>query len=701
MPSVPVFCGKDCGGNACPLLAEVEDGVVIRVVNNPDAGPYLKGCPRGFHLPDETYAPDRILTPLIRVGPRGSGSFREASWEEALTLTTRLLSELRDRFGPQSVLRFGSAGSTGALHSTGALLSRFLNLFGGCTQLTGNYSNAAASFILPYLLGKDWTRSGFDPSTMQDAQMIILWGANVLETRQGTEVPQRLLEASRRGIPVVVIDPRRSATARHTATWWIPCKPGTDAALMLAVLHVLCSEDLVDRAFCDTHSIGFVELENQVLGRSGSTPTTPQWAESICGVPASEIIRFARAYAAAKPAMLFPGFSIQRVFAGEEPYRLAIALQIATGNFGQRGGSTGSMNQLLPAPRAGHLPVPQLSDLPKVPISSWADAVLGGRAAGYPTDIHTIYSLGGNYLNQGNDIRKNIAAFNQLDFAVTHEFFMTPTARYCDVIFPAATALEKSDIGYPWLGNYLLFKPQVVAPQGQARNDYDILFDLADRLGFGAEFSEGRQAEDWIEFFISTSEITDIAAFKQKGIYLAPDQDRVGLSDFSSDPLAHPLSTPSGKVEITSPRFHKDTDGPSIPTWLTPPTNSRYPLRLITPKSPHRTHSQGSNLSYSNEKARHALEMHPSDAQARGCQEGDTIRLLNDLGECQLPLRLTEDIMPGVVCLPEGMWVRLGSDGIDHAGAANMLTSTQGTEASSAVIMHAIGVEVCPLPPRE
>src|SRR5690606_19420917 len=139
------------------------------------------------------------------------------------------------------------------------------------------------------------------------------------------------------------------------------------------------------RNFIAARSIGFDQLESYVLGRTGEAPRSPEWAEAICGIPANEITRFARAYAAAKPAMLFPGFSIQRTFAGEETYRLAVALQVATGNFGKRGGSTGSMNNRLPAPVVGVLPVPQLPDLPSLPVVNWPDAVLQGTGGGYPT----------------------------------------------------------------------------------------------------------------------------------------------------------------------------------------------------------------------------------------------------------------------------------------------------------------------------
>ncbi|MGC8780176.1 MAG: molybdopterin-containing oxidoreductase family protein, partial [Anaerolineae bacterium] len=593
------------------------------------------------------------------------------------------------------VLCMGSAGATGALHATHGLLARFMSFFGGCTRLVGSYSSGAARFILPYLLGEDAGRAGFDVGTMQDSAMIILWGANVLETRQGTEVPARVLEAKRRGAQIVVVDPRRSATVERAATWWLPCRPGADAALMLAVLHVLLTEELADRPFIAAHSVGFEQLERYVRGLDGGEPRSPAWAAGICGIPADEIVRFARAYAAAKPAMLFPGYSIQRVFAGEEPYRLTVALQVATGNFGRRGGSTGAINNMLPTPRVGHLPVPAaMAAQPAVPIVRWPDAILEGRRGGYPTDIRAVYNLGGNFLNQGADIRKNMRAFEALDFAVTHELFLTPTARYCDVILPAASPFEKEEIGIPWAGNYLLYRPQIAPPAGLARSDYDALSELADRLGFGPAFTGGRSAGAWIEHFIAESEIPDPEAFRRTGIYLAPEQARVGLADFAADPEHRPLRTPSGKVEIASARYHRETGFPAIPTWQPAPADERYPLRLITPKSPHFTHSQGWNIPELRRRAGHALTMHPSDAARRGLADGDLARVFNDRGVVCVPVRLSEAIMPGVVSLPEGAWAVLDARGVDMAGSANMLTATDGTAPGAACIMHGIGVEV-------
>lgn len=702
MQSIPVFCGKDCGGDACPLIATVEDGRVTRITNNPAGGKHLKGCRRGFNLPLEQYAADRILTPLVRVGPRGSGQFRAASWDKALDITAGKLGDIRGKHGANAVMNCSSAGALGALHHTPALSARFLNLFGGCTRRTGSWSNGAAQFVLPYVLGQQWAVAGCDAATMQYSEMIVLWGANVLETRQGCEVPQRLAEAKRRGAQIVVIDPRRSATAQHAATLWIQCRPGTDAALMLATLYVLITEERVDRPFVAAHSVGFDQLERYVLGANGGQACTPEWAAGICDVPAHEIAQFARAYSAARPVMLLPGYSIQRVFAGEETFRLTVALQVATGNFGQRGGSTGGINSQLPVPRVGRLPVPVLHDQPEVPVVRWPDAILHGRSGGYPSDIHAVYAMGSNAVNQSSDVRKSIAALEKVDFVVCHEIFLTPTARYSDVILPVATALEKEDIGIPWLGNYLLYKPQVVPEQGQARNDYDILCDLADRLGFGAEFSAGRSAAAWIQHFIEESEVPDADEFRRTGIYCAPDQERVGLADFAADPLRYSLSTDSGKVEIASERYHRDHGFPAIPTWQPPPEDSRYPLRLITPKSPHRTHSQGSNIPDIRRLAPHVLTMHPRDATARGIADGHVVRLFNAQGETRMPVCLSEGILPGVVCLLEGIWAEVDGAGVDMAGSANMVTATQGTTPGIACIMHAVAVEaegISTLPP--
>ena len=248
MKTVPTFCGKDCGGNACPLLLEIEAGQGTRILHNPTGGGHIKACRRGFDLLRVHYAEDRLSTPLMRIGPRGSTSFREANWDEALGTIAERLAEIRSQHGSSSILSLASGGCLGALHDTSTLTQRFLNLGGGCTTLSGSYSNGAAKAVLPFLFGSRWRESGCDAATIGAAQMIILWGANLLDTRLGSEMPDRLMEAKNRGAAIVVLDPRRTRTVADAGTWWIPCRPGSDAALMLALLHVLLAEGLVDQS---------------------------------------------------------------------------------------------------------------------------------------------------------------------------------------------------------------------------------------------------------------------------------------------------------------------------------------------------------------------------------------------------------------------------------------------------------------------
>jgi anaerobic dimethyl sulfoxide reductase subunit A len=690
--SLPVTCNKDCGGG-CPLLARVEDGHITRIVDNPAGGPFMRGCVRGYEMPRAVYAPDRILTPLVRSGPRGSGQFREAGWSEALDLVAQRLSEIHAAYGPGSILALaGFASGRGALHSTQRLTKRFLSLLGGYTEITGGYSSAAADFVTPYVLGTNL--AGIDAATLQHTQLILLWGANPSDTRLGCETNARILEARRRGVEVIVVDPRRSATVRKLGTRWIPVRPGTDAALMLAVLYVLLEEGLVNGPFVEKYSDGFAALQAHVLGQDDGTPKTPAWAEALCGTPAATIVDLARLYGTSHPTALIPGLSIQRTLGGEEAIRLAIALQVATGNLGRPGGSSGALTwDKLPHPHMDRLPVPPNPAGASIPVVRWPDAVLGGRSAGFPADIKAIYNVGANYVVQGSDLHKSIRAFQAVEFAVGHDYTLTPTAQQCDVVLPATTFLEREDIVFPGGGNYLLYSHRAVAPRPQARDDYVIFRELADRLGFGPAFSEGRSADEWLRHFLAHSEVTDLEAFRQTGIYWAAGQERVALSDFVADSGAHALDTPSGKVQVASADYAR-LGAPAVPTQRPLSTSARFPLQMVTPHPRFRTHSQYDNITWFKEKEPQELCIHPADATARGIASGDLVSVYNSQGRVHVPARLTEDMMPGVVSLLEGAWPAFDADGVDLAGSANVLTSTEPTLPSQATRTHSVLVEV-------
>lgn len=690
--SIPVTCNKDCGGG-CPLLAYVEEGRVTRIVDNPLGGPYMTGCVRGYQHARALYAPDRIQRPLVRTGPRGSGQFKEVGWPEALDLVARRLVEIREQHGNEAVMHMGGSGSCrGALHDTHSLALRFLALFGGYTQTASNYSYAAAQFATPFVLGT--TMAGIDAGTLQFSNLIILWGANVSDTRLGCDLEARIREARNRGVDVIVIDPRRTRTVQRLGSRWIQVLPGADTALMMAVLYVLIDENLVDWGFLARTSTGFDELEAYVMGRAGEEPRSPAWAEAICGTPAEEIISLARQYGRTRPAALFPGPSIQRNIGGEEAIRMAIALQVATGNLGVLGGSTGALTWgFLPYPRVGAMEVPPNPLQASVPVVLWPDAILEGESGGYPSDIKAIYNVGGNYLVQGSDVRKNIRAFEKVDFVVTHDYVLTPTARHSDVVLPTTTFLERNDIVYPHAGNYLLFSNRVVPPLHESRNDYDILCELAGRLGFLDQFSVGRSEEAWLQHFVSGSEIPDFQEFKDTGIYFGKDQSRVALSEFVRDPEAHPLNTPSGRVEISSPAYAQ-TGYPPFPTSRMLPADERYPLRLVTPHPRYRTHSQYDNIPWFKQKEKQTLWLHPRDAAGRGIENGQAVYVHSMQGTMRIEAAVTEGIMAGVVCLLEGAWPVFDAGGTEIAGSVNVLTSTEPTQPSQGTRTHSVLVEV-------
>ena len=690
--SIAVTCNKDCGGG-CPLVAHVDNGRVTRLSDNPLGGPFMRGCVRGYEMPRAVYAPDRILKPLLRTGPRGSGQFREIEWPEALDRVAGRLAEIQAQHGPGAILALaGYASGRGALHSTQRLTKRFLSLMGGYTEFVGNYSSPAADFVTPYLLGHNL--GGIDSASLQFSNLILLWGANVVDTRLGCDTTARIEEARRRGVEVIVLDPRRSATARRLGSRWIPVRPGTDAALMMALLHVLITEGMVHDEFVQAYSTGFPALQRHVLGQDDGTAKTPEWAAERCGVPAGEIRELARLYGTTHPTALVPGLSIQRTVGGEEAMRLGVALQVATGNVGQPGGSTGALTwDKLPTPRMGRIQVPPNPAGATIPVLRWPDAVLQGKTGGFPTDIHAIYNVGANYVVQGSDLHKSIRAFQQVDFSVCHDYTLTPTAQQCDLVLPATTFLEREDIVFPAGGNYLLYSNRAMEPLGEARDDYVIFCELAERMGFGSAFSEGRGEAAWLAHFMAESEISDVEAFRQTGIYWGADPARVGLADFVRDPAAHPLDTPSGKIEIASAAFAR-IGGPETPTYRPLTPDERYPLGLITPHSRYRTHSQYDNIPWFRAREDQSLWIHLADAAARGISAGDEVLVHNPQGRVRIAARVTDEIMPGVVSLLQGAWPMLDAEGTDRAGSSNVLTPTEPTLPSQGSRTHSIWVEV-------
>ena len=689
--TIPVSCNKDCGAG-CALLAHVQNGKIVKITDNPLIDEYMKGCIRGYHMPETVHSEQRLKRPLLNTGSRGSGAFKEITWEEAFNRISEKLGEIRETQDCESVLAFNGSGSCrGAFHHTNLQTQRFFSLFGGFTGRADSYSNAAAAYAEKFLFGTRMV--GIDPPTLEHSKLIILWGANPSSTRFSSRIESWIRKRKDDGIPVIVIDPRRSRTVRKLATQWIPIQPGTDTAMMAALLHVLLTEGYADLEFAEKYAVGFEDLSSYIMGRTDGIPKDPKWAESICGVPAEATTQLARTYGSAKPVALLPGFSIQRTLGGEETYRLTIALQAATGNIGRLGGSSGGeFKGMLPIPYFPQLPVPETKAFGIIPIYTWPDVVLKGKGGGYPTDISAIYNIGTNYLNQGSDIKKNINAFNAVDFVVTHDFFMTPTARHSDIVLPVTSCFEREDVVFP-ADNYLFYSGKAIEPLYETRNDYEIFCELSERLGFDSDFSENKTQEQWLDDFITESDIEDTEQFKITGIFKGNDHMRVGLSDFVNDPLKNPLNTPSGKIEIRSAAYAETGFSPIPECRITTPS-ADFPFRLITPHARFRVNSQNSNLPWTDPFKANILQMNRLDGDDLGIDQGDRVRVSSPEGEMVIEANLSEDIIRGTISLLQGTWTVMDDSCVEKGGAANMLTSTTPTMPCQGSRTHSIFVRV-------
>jgi anaerobic dimethyl sulfoxide reductase subunit A len=691
----PVSCNLDCGAG-CPLSAHTADGVLVKITESAHAKPFMRGCAKGYAAAKLLYHPKRLKSPLIRSSRRGEGEprFRLASWDEALDLAAGRLAQVRDLSGPASVMRIGGSGSCrGALHNSSLLTSRFLSLFGGFTQTTGSYSSHAVEFLNPFMLGtKD---VGIDVRNLFHSQLVVLWGFNPADTRFGTETEAVLRELKRRGTPVVVIDVRRTDSVKLTGGRWLGILPGGDAALAAALIWLLIDEGRVDWARMRRLVLGFDEAAGYITGSLDGIAKDPAWAEPLCGISRQEIVRFYREFVSARPAAVLPGLSIQRIMGGEDTNRLLAMLQLAAGNFGVVGGSsgTGQWNKG-PRPRCGQIPVPENSLGADVPVNRWADAVLEGTAGGYPSDISLLYNVGGNFAVQAGDSTKVRSALRSVDTVITHEFFLTPTASWSDIVFPAAMFPERSDICHTNSG-LLLYSPRAVDPPSGVKTDYEIFSLLARRLGFEKEFTEGRSEQEWLDHMLDLSEVDDRQQFFTTGIWEGRSRPYTAFEDFVRDPEKSPLNTPSGKVELVSEEFIS-SGGNRVPQAAAHPVSDEYPLRLTTPHEKFRVHSQFKQVPSLAARCDDRMVMHPEDAAARGIGDDTLVRLRSAQGEVTVRVRLSDSIVRGAVSLKSGWWEeRISDEGLICSGT-NTLTNTESTKPSFGSNTHTNAVEAEP-----
>jgi biotin/methionine sulfoxide reductase len=714
----------------------------------------LEPSPIGDAMLDTLDGPCRIAVPAVRKGwlegdpaARGRDSYVELGWDDALDLVATELDRVRADHGHESIFA-GSYGwaSAGRFHHAQSQLRRFMNLFGGSTTSKDSYSYAAAEVILPHVVGSmsqlllehtSWK------SIAEGSRLVVAFGGMAMRNAQlnsgGTgshDQRANMLAARSAGVEFVNVSPAKTDTMVELEADWLPIRPNTDVALMLALAHTIVSEDRHDKAFLESHCTGFDRFLPYLMGTSDGVPKDADWAEKITDISSETIVALARRMTL-KPTMINASWSLTRQQNGEQVYWMLVVLAAILGGIGKKGtgfglglgavNGVGNHRAHLPwaALPTGRNPVETF-----IPVARIADMLLNpgapfeydGRKLEYP-DIRLVYWAGGNPFHHHQDLNRLRKAWQRIETVVVHEPFWTPLARHADIVLPATVGLERNDLAASPRDNYMIAMRRAVEPFGQARDDHTIFAQLAGRLrpsganrtGFEEVFTEGRDEARWLRAIYDESRrrgsatgqaLPDYETFLETGVIRLkpPDEPVTMLQAFRDNPLANPLPTPSGRIEI----FSKKIEGfnqPGHPVWAEPqewlgaPIARSYPLHLISHQPERRLHSQLDHSAHSRAgkiRDREPCRINPHDASRRGIADDDLVRLFNDRGSCISAALLDPSLRPGVAMIATGAWYDPDWDGdpdcCKHGNpntlTADLPTSTlaQGPSAQTCLI---------------
>jgi len=709
--------------------AEVENGRLIA------ARPWPGGGADAAMIgawPQLVHSDRRVVRPHVREGwlkhrhrsdgsARGSDAMIPVGWDEALDLVAAELERVREMHGLPSLFA-GSYGwsSAGRFHHARSQVRRFFGAFGGFCDQIGNYSWGAAHVLLPHALGDHdavaSAATGWDSIIGNTDTLVAFGGLNPKNwhvTSGGAgfhHMPDHIRAARDRGTRFVVVSPLDDDIPTGSDADWIAPRPGSDTAILLGLCHAMLERGRADEAFLARHCSGTETFFAYLRGDADGRPNDLAWAADLADVPLETLNLLADRIAKGR-VMLTATWSLQRAEHGEQPYWALIALAAMLGQIGLPGGGFsfgyGSMNAV--GERARRDLVPELPKLDNpggtaIPVARIADMLefpgrtiaFNGRTVTYP-DTKLIYWAGGNPYHHAQDLFRLERLWARPETIIVNEQFWTATARRADIVLPATTSAERSDIGGSSRDPHVFYMPRLVPPVGQARDDFAIFSDLAARVGCEAVFTEDRTEEDWLRHLWAGTQqaagAQDIAApdfdtLVAENVWRVPQPERpeVYLEDFRNDPDGHALKTPSGRIELASERiasFGYD-DMPGHPAWLAQQewlgTAPEGALALLTRQPARFLHSQLAQTRLAGTGAPPAVLMSPADATARGLADGDEVRVSSPRGACLATLAVSEGCRPGVVAMETGPWFVGDADGgLDSGGNPNAVTADRPT----------------------
>ena len=672
--SVLGACPHDCP-DTCSLLTTVQDGVAIKVQGNPNH-PLTDGvlCTKVSRYTERTYHPDRVLYPMKRVGPKGSGQFQQVSWDAALSDIATHLNAIADKH-PERILPYSYAGTMGMVQGE-SIAMRFFNLL-GAAKLDRTICSSAGGEALAQTFG---SKVGMKVQHFAESKLILIWGSNVITS--SVHFWRIAQEAKRHGAKLVCIDPRRTETADKCDVH-LALNPGTDAALALALMHELITHDWLDHDYIQNHTVGFEALRERAL------QWPPERAGEVCGLKAEDIRQLAHDYAHTKPAAIRLNYGVQRSRGGGNAVRAVACLPALTGAWRHRAGGV-----VLSA--SGHalhngvaLQRPDLHTHATAPLINMSTI---GDALNTQGLVEALVVYNSNPVAVAPESAKVVKGFAREDlFTVVLEHFMTDTADHADYVLPATTQLEHWDIHNSYGHTDMVLNRPAIAPMGEAKTNTQIFRELASRMGMDNPLL---QEDD--------ESLCRLALQNPRNLQSAAPVtwDALLKDGFAHWPVADApfaqggFPTASGKCEFFSERLAaQGLDGlpDYLPNYESANAQATYPLAMISPPARNFLNSSFVNVkSLRDMEGEPLLEIHPDDAATRQVKDGAMVRVFNDRGSYQCKAQISTRAQVGMVVGLGIWWRKLGTDGKN----VNELTSQRLTDMGRAPVFYDCAVQV-------